>query len=190
MAFDSTISGGSSNSYISVAEADAYFEFHPDVNTWLNLTDADKELYLVTATNRLEQLSYGGKPTNSSTQRLQWPREFIRNRAYEYLDEGFAIDLYFESSQSQYYYPKTIMPKDFIVATCLLALHYFNKFTEVYDLTDLQYETYSDLKVGGVSLTLREGLTDDRLPTYVKRTLRSIGPDAWNNATNRKLVRG
>jgi len=191
MALDSTIGGTNSNSYISVAESDAFFEFHPDGSSWLSLSENDKESFLVTSTNRLDQLKYSGKPTDSPTQRLQWPRQFARNRDYEYLDEGYRPDLYYgESEESLYYLPTDEIPKELQDATCELAIHYKRKFNEEYDLTDLQYETYSKLNVGGVSLELREGLTDDRLPTKVKRILRSIGPGVWRQGTQPRLVRG
>lgn len=190
MALDSTISGANSNSYIGVAEADAFFEFHPDGTAWFDLTISQKEIYLVTGSNRLDQLKYSGKPT-STDQRMQWPREFCRNRDYAYLDDGYRVDLYFESSDSQYYLPSDEIPKEVVDAVCEMAIHYKRKFNEEYDLTDIQYETYSKLNVGGVSLELRDGLTDDRLPTKVKRILRSIGPKVWaSSSSTLTMVRG
>ena len=74
MALDATVGGTDSNSYVTVAEADTYFCGHPfySVN-WNDLTEAQKESYLMMATRVLTTLCWTGAAT-SAEQSLAWPR--------------------------------------------------------------------------------------------------------------------
>lgn len=82
---DATQGGTNSNSYVTLLEADTYFEARLHVATWTNSTDDDKNRSLVMATRRLEQETYYGDRA-TSTQRLKFPRLNIG-----YLD-GILID--------------------------------------------------------------------------------------------------
>ncbi|HEY0820257.1 MAG TPA: DnaT-like ssDNA-binding protein [Rhizobacter sp.] len=74
MPIDTTIGGPASNSYVSVADADAYFA--ATYEDWADLTEAEKEAALIKACIELE-IKYRGKwigQKATSTQRLAWPR--------------------------------------------------------------------------------------------------------------------
>ena len=73
---DATIGGANSNSYVTLAEADAYFDGTANNQDWDNHHDAYKEAALIQATQWLDLLSWAGKCC-SSTQRLQWPRKDV-----------------------------------------------------------------------------------------------------------------
>ena len=83
MALDATLGGATSNSYATVAEADDYAAMAQWGSAWLALTQADKEVALVSATKWLETLDYGGTRCDPSTdappapQALKWPRSGI-----------------------------------------------------------------------------------------------------------------
>ena len=71
---DATLQGASANSYVTLAEADAYFETVPDSSTWTDKTDDQKNRALISATRWIDALSfYGDRCTE--TQALKWPRE-------------------------------------------------------------------------------------------------------------------
>ena len=71
---DATLQGASANSYVTLAEADAYFETVPDDSDWTNKTDDKKNRYLISATRYLDGLGYFGTRC-STTQALSWPRK-------------------------------------------------------------------------------------------------------------------
>lgn len=69
-----TLSGASANSYVTLAEANTYFETVPDSSTWTDKTDDQKNRALISATRWIDALSfYGDRCT--TTQALKWPRE-------------------------------------------------------------------------------------------------------------------
>lgn len=80
MTFNSTLGGSTSNSYISVAEADLILNASFKATDWAALTQSDKEISLQQATRQLEYLLYVGERCYPSTddeaehQALQWPR--------------------------------------------------------------------------------------------------------------------
>jgi hypothetical protein len=71
---DATLGGASANSYVTLADADAYFETTPDSTTWDDKTDDQKNRALISATRWIDSLSFYGKRC-SETQALKWPRE-------------------------------------------------------------------------------------------------------------------
>lgn len=71
---DATLSGASANSYVTLAEANTYFETVPDSSTWTSKTDDQKNRALISATRWLDGLSYYGDRC-TTTQALKWPRD-------------------------------------------------------------------------------------------------------------------
>ena len=71
---DATIGGASANSYVTLADADAYFETTPDATNWDDKTNDQKNRALISATRWIDALSFYGKRC-SETQALKWPRE-------------------------------------------------------------------------------------------------------------------
>ena len=78
--FDSTLGGSAANSYISLAEADSFFEFNVYQTQWDAFDDDAKRAALVQATFYMETISWAGTRCNPSTddatlpQNLSWPR--------------------------------------------------------------------------------------------------------------------
>ena len=83
MAFDATLGGSISNSYATVAEADANAATTQWATNWAALAVPDKEIALMSAARWLETLTYDGTRCNPSTdnaslpQALKWPRSGI-----------------------------------------------------------------------------------------------------------------
>lgn len=82
MALITTVGGSTSDSYATVAEADAYFAKRYNNSTWTALTEAQKERALVTATDQIDRLiyrysKYGSDVESASDyQRLEFPRSY------------------------------------------------------------------------------------------------------------------
>ena len=79
---DATIGGPNANSYVTLAQANAYFDNSPYSQDWKNHSDAFKEAALIQATQYLDALAWAGSCC-ASTQRLQWPRKGITCRCKE-----------------------------------------------------------------------------------------------------------
>jgi hypothetical protein len=71
---DATLSGSSANSYVTLAQANTYFETVPESGTWTDKTDDEKNRALISATSWLDGLTYYGDRC-TTTQTLKWPRE-------------------------------------------------------------------------------------------------------------------
>lgn len=70
---DATLSGASSNSYVTLAEANAYFETVPNSSTWDDKTDDQKNRSIISATRWIDSLNFYGDRCDTS-QALSWPR--------------------------------------------------------------------------------------------------------------------
>jgi hypothetical protein len=83
MALDATLGGSVSDSYVTVAEADAYAGGTSWGADWLALAEADKEVALKSATRWMETIPYAGDRCDPSTddanlpQALSWPRSGV-----------------------------------------------------------------------------------------------------------------
>ena len=74
---DATAKGEFSNSYATIAEADAYHETHPYASAWENAGDDEKCRALVTATRLLDVWFDWYGSITSLAQRLSWPRSGV-----------------------------------------------------------------------------------------------------------------
>ena len=70
---DATIKGANANSYVTLAEADLYFETVPDSTQWDNKTDDRKNRALIAATRWIDTLVYYGDRCDDD-QALKFPR--------------------------------------------------------------------------------------------------------------------
>lgn len=77
------------NSYVTVAEADAYFTERLDVAAWTNAEETQKSQALVSATAILDELLWVGV-TVSESQKLAFPR------SGQYFDPRHGSNVYFD----------------------------------------------------------------------------------------------
>lgn len=70
---NATLSSATANSYVTLAEADSYFETVPDATTWDNKTTDQKNRSLISATRWIDSLNFYGDRCNAD-QALKWPR--------------------------------------------------------------------------------------------------------------------
>ena len=68
-----TLKGASSNSYVTLADANSYFETVPDSSTWTNKTDDQKNRSLISACRWIDSLNFLGDRCDEG-QALKWPR--------------------------------------------------------------------------------------------------------------------
>ena len=68
-----TLKGENSNSYVTLAEANSYFETVPDSSTWTDKTDDAKNRALISACRWIDSLNYYGDRCDEE-QALKWPR--------------------------------------------------------------------------------------------------------------------
>ena len=68
-----TLSSATANSYVTLAEANTYFETVPDSSTWTNKTDDQKTRALIAATRWIDTLVYYGDRCDNG-QALKFPR--------------------------------------------------------------------------------------------------------------------
>ena len=68
-----TLKGENSNSYVTLAEANSYFETVPDSSTWTNKTDDQKNRALISACRWIDDQNYFGDRCDEG-QALKWPR--------------------------------------------------------------------------------------------------------------------
>ncbi len=76
---DATVGGANSNSYISLEDAEAYFETRmPAATNWSATpapSDENKKKALITATRLIDQMVEWSGEITADTQALQWPRQ-------------------------------------------------------------------------------------------------------------------
>ena len=68
-----TLKSATANSYVTLAEANTYFETVPDSTTWDNKTDDQKNRALISATRWIDGLNFYGDRCDEN-QALKWPR--------------------------------------------------------------------------------------------------------------------
>jgi len=151
LVFDATPKGAAANSYVTEAEAAAYFDGRQNADAWIEASPDDRKRVLVTATTRLEQRPALGSRT-TSTQRLKWPRRWV------YDDEGTAYDA-------------DLIPRPLQEATCELALDYLRRGT-LDPLASDDLDGVESLTIGPLSLSkAAAAIADSDLSTTVRRLL-------------------
>ena len=68
-----TLKGETSNSYVTLAEANTYFETAPEESTWDDKTDDQKTRALISACRWIDSLNFLGDRCDND-QALKWPR--------------------------------------------------------------------------------------------------------------------
>lgn len=78
---DETVGGVNSNSYVTEAEADTYFETRLNSSAYTGAGGEVKKAALVNATFRLDHERFLGRSANDAiTQKLRWPRFGLNDR--------------------------------------------------------------------------------------------------------------
>lgn len=152
-----TVGNASANSYVTVAEADTYFDerLHPSIATWTGEDTDDKERALITATRRLDQEDWQGVRVDTA-QALDWPR-------------------YWATDEDGEEYESDTIPQPVKDATCELALRLLIDFGDSVDtLADTGLEEFRRAKVGPMEMERDQTFTAGQLPANVARLLSAV----------------
>lgn len=131
---DATLEGASANSYVTLAEADAYFETTPDDTNWANKTDDQKNRSLISATRFIDDFEFYGKRC-TTTQALKWPRK-------DYKVDGVELAC-------------TLIPDEVKVGTFELARALANNTTALTGSKGTD-GTYQEVKLGDLEVKYNE----------------------------------
>jgi len=145
------------NSYVTVANADTYFETRIDSANWTQTYDEIKEQALVTATQIIDNNHWIGTAVSSS-QALAWPRKYA-----VYWDDRMGMEITISEST---------IPDKVKVAVYEQALHLVNNE----DLLAQTTQTYESISIGNISVSdsnndvTRTSIT----PNFVIKPLRPL----------------
>lgn len=147
MPLDATAGGMTANSYLTRAEAAAYFARRLRTSAWVGASDPEKDLALMTATARLDQEDFlGVKATRE--QALKWPR-------YDTCD------------RDGYWYDSDSVPRPVQDAACELALY----LLETDGLRQSGLSNFAHIKLGPLDITPKQPQSSGALPAQVVRLL-------------------
>jgi hypothetical protein len=144
------------NSYVSIADADTYFETRIDSANWVDAEDEIKEQALVTATALIDDNSWIGSAVSSS-QALAWPR---KNAIYN--DDRLGLQVTIAEDE---------LPSRVKTAVYEQALHLIDNE----DVLMGQSQTFESISVGSISLSDSNGDTT-RTPMKPSTALKPIRP--------------
>ena len=146
------------NSYVTVAEADSYFEDRIDAAAWSAATTDQKSQALVTATSLLDEMSWTGIAV-SDTQALAFPRSGT------YFDPRAGTEVVLDNN----------VPRRITQAVSELAYHLLNNDGLLDDTGGVV-----NLKIGSISL---ETISNPKsIPISVKRIIKPLLANAGSNA--------
>ena len=145
---DATAGGANANSYITLAQADAYVEAminSTDVSKWSTGTDDNRNRSLAAAAERLDRERFlGARATD--TQARQWPRTGVR-KPDTYVNT-YATGFPFRISED--YFTDTEIPDQIKRAQIELAVYLHNN-TDGISLSGLN--DYKNVKIGSIDVT-------------------------------------
>ena len=147
------------NSYVTVAEADAYFADRINVSAWTDATPTLKGQALVTATQILDDQRWIGTAI-SEDQDLAFPR------SGEYFDPRLGSSVYISEET----------PKRILTATYELALHLLLNSSLLEDTGGV-----TSLNVGPIQLTsiTKASLLSKSVKTAITPLLVNAGSNSW-----------
>mgnify|MGYP003590976210 CR=1 FL=1 len=148
MALDATLGGASANSYVTVAEADAYFATSFGRTPWGSASAANKEIVLIESTRLLDLLVSWKGYVKSDTQALRWPRTYVPNINGRYLES---------------YISDSIVPKD--VKNAVFELAYSLLSNGGFQASENEL---AKVKVGPVSIDFSDTVKSNGLPKMVR----------------------
>lgn len=158
-----TIGGTTANSYVSVTEADSYFDDRLNSESWSTAVADDKTRALITAAARLDDENWRGD-RNTTTQALAWPRIDVEKK------DAISFGTFGYGSGYGYYevYPVTEIPLPVKRAQMELALAYLEGFG------DDQEGGVDSFSMDGMSVSKRISRPQGSLPSPVARLLSGL----------------
>lgn len=153
---DSTIGGGSANSYQELSVADSYFSERLNVTAWQDAGADDRGKALIMAARRLNSENWIGERA-ATTQKLAWPRI----GAVKPDSSGGGIGYYYGGFEA---YAETEIPELVTQAQCELALALLDGFDDGAD-------AIAEWKADDVQIKYQQTRPDGELPASVVRLI-------------------
>jgi hypothetical protein len=161
------------NTYVTLNEADSYFDNRLDVNAWLNADNQMKEQALVTATLQMDELPWGGQ-SRKIDQNLAFPRAGVFRDSSRGLHANFSSYTFVTTDENE-----NDLERDIRLlrrATYELALHLLTNEGLLDKTGDVQ-----DIKVGSISL--RKVYSASVLPNTIRKIVNPMlsggGSRSW-----------
>jgi hypothetical protein len=160
-----TIGGADSNSYVSLAEADAYFEARLDGESWATETSDRRTQGLLKVAKRLDQINWLGSRV-TTIQALSWPRIGVAKRdgadVYTYAWVGYPGIGYGDQ------YRTDEIPDVIKDAQCEFAFAYLNEFN------DGEEDEIESFGADGMNVKFRQSRSIGDLPAEVMRLVAGL----------------
>ena len=147
MAIDATVSGTSSNSYHTVATAQAYFDTRLHCDDWTNATALDKEKALLQACRIIDSYCLWLGIKTVTEQALEWPRRGICHDGNIYYEYNDSIYEYGSFGEGQWVLASDAIPQQILDGQCELALVLLGDDTQSDALLD-------SLNIAGIKIDL------------------------------------
>ena len=182
---DATAGGANANSYITLAEADAYVEAmisSTDVSKWTSGNTDSRNRALAAATQRLDRERFlGARATD--TQALQWPRTGVR-KPDTYVNT-YATGFPFRISED--YFTDTEIPDQIKRAQIELAVYLHNNVDGI-SLSGLN--DFKNVKIGSLDVTPDKtgAVGADHVPPMFERYLTSLRISGPGNIAIRRSL--
>ncbi len=171
-----------SNSYVTLAEAELYFETHPQATAWDAATTDNKNRLLITAARVLDTCVQFNGFKADSLQAMQWPRAGARdpNQSGSILTEQAG------SSLNLGYFPEDAVPKGIKDAQCEMArfLLASNRTDDPAGTGIREFELTGTLRVAFESGNLAQ-----IIPDYVRNMLMQFGTVLGGKSATVRLTR-
>lgn len=171
---DATVGGASANSFVTLAEAQAYMDARLNESSWESATPDTQNRALVEATRDLSVAVWQGTRADS-TQALSWPRWFVVNP-----DLPWAGTVYYAS---------TVIPQRVKDATCELALQYVKAGTTDVAAQDPQ-QNIIEKTVGPLTTRYSEPLNRKVGIARYPRVIDLIRPLLVSSGLTSPIIRG
>lgn len=154
MALDATVGGPTANSYVTRAEAVAYFAERLHTDAWTALSDTEKDASLIMATRLIDRLLCFEGTSATTTQALRFPMTGL------VLPTGATV-------------PDDELPLVVKEATYEMALVLAS--TDVTQQSEAEAQGLNKLKVGPIELGFKDALEHKTLPPVI----RTLFPIDW-----------
>ena len=161
---DATVGGTSSNSYVTLAEANDFFIHSTNVLLWTPATDEVKKAALVEATRDIDTYFEWVGLISNVNQALSWPRKLtdFRGSEYGYTEVGYGYQL--DTNPADGTIPQIIKE-----ATCKLALKLVSGGYRIEDAN------IDELKVGPIGIKFSKNFKTSGFPKEIIEMLLRIG---------------
>lgn len=171
-----------SNSYVSLAQANTYFDTHPQSAGWTGLASDDlRNRYLVTAARVLDScFDFNGYKVNQS-QAMQWPRQGAEDR-----NSGNSGQRVSGSQIQDGYFPADEVPQGVKDAQCEMARFLIagNRMDDAPGTGIREFEL-----TGSIRVAFEKGQLQNIVPDFVVNMLRNFGSFMSSRSGSVKLSR-